>query len=56
MAFLTHRSPGNKTFIDNGIIKSHGLDCILTETWLDETGGKELIEVSPPNFFIVTLF
>ncbi len=27
------------------------LDCILlTETWLDETDNKELIEACPPNF------
>lgn len=41
----------NKTFIINDLITSHRLNCfLLTETWLDETGSKELIEASPPNF------
>lgn len=51
MAHLNVRSLSNKTFIVNDIIRSYGLDCIiLTETWLDETGTKELIEASPSNF------
>ena len=51
IAFLNVRSLSNKTFIVNDIIRSYGLDCIiLTETWLDETGTKELIDVSPSNF------
>lgn len=51
MALLNVRSLTNKTFIVNDIITSHRLDCILLiETWLDETGSKELIEASPSNF------
>ena len=51
MALLNVRSLSNKTFIVNDIIRSYGLDCIiLTETWVDETGTKELIEASPSNF------
>lgn len=51
MALLNVRSLTNKTFIVNDIIRSHKLDCILlTETWLDETGSKELIEASPSIF------
>ena len=51
MALLNVRSLSNKTFIVNDIIRSYGLDCILlTETWLDETGTKELIEASPSQF------
>lgn len=51
MALLNVRSLINKTFIVSDIISSHRLDCILlTETWLDETGKKELLETSPPNF------
>lgn len=43
--------PTNKTFTVNDIIRSHRLHCILlTETWLDETGSKELTEASPSNF------
>lgn len=51
MALLNVRSLNNKTFIVNDTVTSHQLDCILlTETWLDETGSKELIEASPSNF------
>ncbi len=50
-ALLNVRSLINKTFIINDFITSHRLNCILlTETWLDATGSKELTEASPPNF------
>lgn len=50
-ALLNVRSLTNKTFIINYLITSHWLGCILlTETWLDETGSKELIEASPSDF------
>ena len=50
-ALINVRSPTNKTFIINDLITSHKLDCILlTETWLDETGNKELVDASPSNF------
>ena len=57
MALLNVRSLNNKTFIVNDTITSHQLDCILlTETWLNETGSKELIEASPSKFFNFTVF
>ncbi len=51
MALPNVRSLHNKTFTDNDLITSHQLDCLLlTETWLDGTGSKELIEASQSNF------
>ncbi len=50
-ALLNVRSLVNKTFLVNNLISTNQLDHIfLTETWLDTTGNKELIETAPTNF------
>ncbi len=51
MALLNVRSLVSKTFLVNDLIHENKLDSIpLTETWLDATGSKELIETAPPDF------
>ena len=52
IALFNIRSLKEKTLLTKGIITSYSLDCILlTETWLDDSGSKELIEASPPNSY-----
>lgn len=51
MALLNVRSLVNKTFLVNDLICANRLDCIvLTETWLEATGNKDLTKTAPAEF------
>lgn len=43
------RSLSNKSFLINDLIRTHKLDLLLTETWLDMENATTLIESAPRN-------
>ena len=56
MGLLNARSVSNKTFILNNLITSEQIDFMfLTETWLKESDGSQIVELCPPSHQCLSL-